>query len=142
MTTLHLQLKEGVLIMLRSYRFTTLARAATLSMALAIPVATLAYADDEYGTGHETVIEQAAASTPSAPLTVAQTNALNDAFKVGQNDAFGAARSSQLAPSAESYNSRLASSTGAVGNRDLVGAGGAQDKLANEIFHPGSGTDW
>ena len=128
--------------MLRSYHFTTLARAATLSMALAIPVATVAYADDEYGTGHATVIQQAAASTPSAPLTAAQRDQLNDAFKVGQNDAFGAARSSQLAPSAESYNSRLASTTGTAGNRDLVGAGGAQDKLANEIFHPGSGTDW
>ena len=125
-----------------SYRFSTLARAATLSMALAIPVATVAFADDEYGTGHETVIQQAAVSTPGAPLTAAQRNQLNDAFKVGQNDAFGAARSSQLAPSAESYNSRLASSNATIGNRDLVGAGGAQDKLANEIYHPGSGTDW
>ena len=25
---------------------------------------------------------------------------------------------------------------------DLVGAGGAQDALAREIYHPGSGTDW
>jgi hypothetical protein len=128
--------------MLRSNRFTTLARAATLSMALAIPVASIAYADDEYGTGHESVIQQAAASQPSAPLTVAQTKALDDAFKVGQNDAFGGARSSQLAPSSESYSSRLASTSATSGNRDLVGAGGAQDKLANEIFHPGSGTDW
>jgi hypothetical protein len=127
--------------MLRSYRFTTLARAAALSMALAIP-ATIAYADDEYGTGHAAVIQQAAASQASAPLTAAQTNALDDAFKVGQNDAFGGSRSSQLAPSSESYSSRLASTSTTSGNRDLVGAGGAQDKLANEIFHPGSGTDW
>lgn len=123
-------------------RFTILARAATLSMALAFPLATMAFADDEYGTGHAAVIQQAAASTPSAPLTTAQTNALNDAFKVGQNDAFGAARSSQLAPVSESYNSRLASTSATSGNRDLVGAGGAQDQIANQIFHPGSGTDW
>ena len=123
-------------------RFTTLARAATLSMAFALPLATLAYADDEYGTGHSAVIQQAAASTPSAPLTVAQTNTLNDAFKVGQNDAFGAARSSQLAPVSESYNSRLASTSATSGNRDLVGAGGVQDQIANQTFHPGSGTDW
>jgi len=123
-------------------RFTTLARAATLSMALAFPLATLAYADDEYGTGHAAVIQQAAASTPSAPLTTAQANALNDAFKVGQNDAFGAARSSQLAPVSESYNSRLASTSATSGNRDLVGAGGVQDQIANQTFHPGSGTDW
>ena len=123
-------------------RFTTLARAATLSMALAFPIATIAYADDEYATGHSAVIQQAAASTPSAKLTVAQTNALNDAFKVGQNDAFGAARSSQLAPVSESYNSRLASTSAQVGNRDLVGAGGVQDQIANQTFHPGTGTDW
>jgi hypothetical protein len=122
--------------------FTTLARAVTLTMALAIPVASIAYADDEYGTGHETVIQQAAASPHSAPLSVAQTKALDDAFKVGQNDAFGGSRSSQLAPTAESYNSRLASTNNVVGNRDLVGSGGAQDKLANEIYHPGTGTDW
>jgi hypothetical protein len=123
-------------------RFTTLARAATLSMALAFPLATIAHADDEYGTGHAAVIQQAAASTPSAALTAAQTNALNDAFKVGQNDAFGGARSSQLAPVSQSYNSRLASTNGTIGNRDVVGAGGAQDQLANQIYHPGTGTDW
>jgi hypothetical protein len=123
-------------------RFTTLARAATLSMALAFPLATMAYANDEYGTGHEAGIQQGAASTPSAALTIAQTNALNDAFKVGQNDAFGAARSSQLAPVSQSYNSRLASTSAIAGNRDLVGAGGVQDQVANQTFHPGSGTDW
>ena len=122
-------------------RFNTLARAATLSLALAFPIVTIAYADDEYGTGHEAVIQQAAASPHSAPLSVAQRDALNDAFKVGQNDAFGGARSSQLAPSSESYTGRIAS-TGMAGKRDVVGMGGAQDALATEIYHPGSGTDW
>lgn len=123
-------------------RFTILARAATLSMALAFPIATLAYADDEYATGHEAVIQQAAASAPSAALTAAQRDALNDAFKVGQNDAFGGSRSSQLAPVSQNYNGRLASMSATAGDRDLVGAGGAQDQIANQIYHPGTGTDW
>jgi len=124
-------------------RIPSLARATALSLALIVPVAATAYADDEYGTQHETVVSQAASSIPSAPLSVAQSNALSDAFKVGQNDAFGAARSSQLAPAAQSYMGRLASSAAAVnGKRDLVGAGGAQDALANAIYQPGSGTDW
>ena len=123
-------------------RFNSFARAATLSLALAFPIATIAYADDEYGTGHEAVIQQAAASQPGAPLTVAQRDTLNDAFKVGQNDAFGGSRSSQLAPVSQSYNGRLASTSATVGNRDLVGSGGVQDQIANQIYHPGSGTDW
>jgi hypothetical protein len=126
----------------RNSRLSTLARAATLSLALALPVATIAYADDEYSTGHEAVILQAAASTPSAQLSAAQTEQLNDAFKVGQNDAFGASRSSQLAPVSQNYNGRVASTNPSIGDRDLVGAGGAQDRLANEIYHPGTGTDW
>jgi hypothetical protein len=38
---------------------------------------------------------------------------------------------------------RMASNAGAAsGKLDVVGAGGAQDELANSIYHPGSGTDW
>src|SRR5712672_372594 len=85
--------RKGVLTMSNTLRITSLARATALSLALIIPVAASAYADDEYGTQHETVISQAASSMPSAPLSVAQSNALSDAFKVGQNDAFGASRS-------------------------------------------------
>ena len=117
-------------------------RATALSLALIVPVAATAYAADEYGTQHETVISQAASSIPSAPLSVAQSSALSDAFKVGQNDAFGASRSSQLAPAAQSYMGRVASNAAvANGKRDLVGADGAQDELANAVHHPGSGTD-
>lgn len=123
-----------------NFRISVLLRTAALSAVLIVP-AVSAFADDEYGTGHETVVRQAAASTPSAPLNVAQTQALQNQFKVGENDAFGGSRSSQLAPSAESYTSRIAS-TGFAGMRDVVGAGGAQDELAREIYHPGSGTDW
>ena len=129
--------------MSNTLRITSLVRATALSLALIAPVAATAYADDEYGTQHETVISQAASSTPSAPLSVAQSNALSDAFKVGQNDAFGGSRSSQLAPVAQNYIGRLASSgSAASGKLDVVGAGGAQDQLGNAIYHPGSGTDW
>jgi hypothetical protein len=124
-------------------RFSSLARIATLSLALAAPFATVAYADDEYGTGHGAVIAQAAASQPSAPLSTAQVAKLSDEFKVGQNDAFGAARSSQLAPVVLSTPSRLASMSRTVdGSVDLVGNHGAQDALATQIYQPGSGTDF
>ncbi len=123
-----------------NFRISALLRAATLSAALMIP-AVSAFADDESGTGHDSVIRQAAASNPSASLNFAQTQALQNQFKVGQNDAFGGSRSSQLAPSAESYVGEIAS-TGLAGKRDVVGAGGEQDRLATEIYHPGSGTDW
>jgi hypothetical protein len=37
----------------------------------------------------------------------------------------------------------LASSgSAASGKLDVVGAGGAQDQLARDIYHPGSGTQW
>lgn len=123
-------------------RFASLARIATLALALA-PVAGVAYADDEYGTGHAAVIAQAASSQPAAPLTAAQVAQLNDVFKVGQNDAFGGARSSQLAPVPQATPSRLASMSRTIDGRvDVVGAGGAQDAFAVEIYHPGSGTDF
>jgi hypothetical protein len=123
-------------------RLSSLARIATLSLALAAPFAGAAFADDEYGTGHAAVIAQAASSQHAAPLSADQVATLNDAFKVGQNDAFGGARSSQLAPVALGSPSRLASMGRSIGSTDLVGSGGAQDKLAVEIYHPGSGTDF
>jgi hypothetical protein len=127
--------------MSNTLRFTSLARAAALSLALVAPAAVTAYAADEYGTNQETVVRHAASSLPAAPLSLAQQSALGDAFKLGQNDAFGAARSSQLAPVAQNYMVRLASASAAVA-KDVVGAGGAQDELANAIYQPGSGTDW
>jgi len=129
--------------MSNTLRITSLARAAALSLALVAPLAVSAYADDEYGTQHEAVISQAASSIPSAPLSAAQINTLNDTFKVGQNDAFGGSRSSQLAPVSQKYMGRLATSgSAASGKLDVVGAGGEQDQLANQIYQPGSGTDW
>ncbi len=123
-----------------TFRLSPLLRMAAFSAALFLP-ALSAFADDEYGTGHETVIRQAAVSTPAVRLGAAQGRTLGDAFKLGQNNAFGASRSSQLAPAAESYAGKLAS-TAPVGMRDVVGTGGEQDALADAIYQLGSGTDW
>jgi hypothetical protein len=120
----------------------SLARIATLSLALTAPFAGAALADDEYGSAHNLVIAQAAASQPAQQLSARQAEQLYDAFKVGQNDAFGGARSSQLAPVSLGSPSRVASMGRSIGSTDLVGNGGAQDKLAVEIYHPGSGTDF
>jgi hypothetical protein len=38
--------------------------------------------------------------------------------------------------------SALSAATPPGNSMDLVGAGGPQDALAREIYHPGSGTDW
>ncbi len=128
--------------MFATSRLASLGWVATLALALT-PLAGAAYADDEYGTGHAAVIAQAASSQPTAPLSADQVAKLNDVFKVGQNDAFGAARSSELAPVPQGSPSRLASLSRTIsGKVDVVGAGGAQDALAVEIYHPGSGTDW
>jgi hypothetical protein len=122
-------------------RLASLARVATLALALA-PLAGVAHADDEYNTGHAAVIAQATLSQHTAPLSASQTASLNNAFKVGQNDAFGGATGSQLAPVALGSPSRVASLSRTIGQTDLVGAGGAQDALAVQIYHPGSGTDF
>lgn len=128
--------------MLAISRLSSLARVATLALALA-PIAGVAYADDEYDTGHAAVIAQAASSPHAAPLSSSQVAKLDGVFKVGQNDAFGGATSSQLSPVPQSTPSRLASMSRTIsGKVDVVGAGGAQDALAVEIYHPGTGTDW
>lgn len=126
--------------MSNNLRVSSLLRTAALSAALLIP-AVSAFADDEYGTGHEAVIRQAAAAPAVAPLSTAQSQALSDQFKLGQNDAFGASTAVRSYQSAQS--SRVASTVAtAGGQQDLVGQGGQQDQLAREIYHPGSGTDW
>ncbi len=123
------------------FRMSTLLRTAALSGALLVP-AVSAFADDEYGTGHEIVIRQAAASSPAAPLSAAQSQSLSEQFRLGQNDAFGASTARRsFQPAAQ--GSRVASTAPMVaGKPDLVGQGGRQDQLAREIYHPGSGTDW
>ena len=112
---------------------TSLARAATLAMALAIPAAagfaTSAFADDEYFTNRTPSINESArsvfasnpANTPLAQATAAAKAA---------SSAYAANRSS------------VASDASKAGVLDLNGQGGPQDQLGREIYTPGSGTDW
>jgi hypothetical protein len=113
-------------------RLPSLARVATLSLALAIPamgLAGAAYADDEYGTGHERLVQQSARSAPSVP----------DAFAL----ATGQAQRQAIAKNSGTSQAPVASDAVAPTiKHDLVGSGGRQDSLAREIYHPGSGTDW
>ncbi|HKW55588.1 MAG TPA: hypothetical protein VJO12_17995 [Stellaceae bacterium] len=104
----------------------TLARAATLSLALALP-AVAAYADDEYGTGHERLVQQAARSAPSFGTAIG--------LAIGQPQAQAIARNSQNVPVRSDVSAPSV-------KQDLLGTGGEQDNIARETFHPGSGTDW
>ena len=50
---------------------------------------------------------------------------------------------SSLAACADLGPSRSASNAPLSGSSvDVVGAGGPQDDVARQIYHPGSGTDW
>lgn len=112
-------------------RLASLARVSFLSVALAFPVATAAYADGDFNISRESVILQ---SVVDAPVATAQANAL----ELGRNDAFGGVSSAQLSPAGTSVDSRLASTVPQMGGkRDLVGTGGHQDDLANQIYQPG-----
>lgn len=62
--------------------------------------------------------------------------------KLAQLAAIGLVASSlaacaSLAPSRGASNAPLSGSS-----VDVVGAGGPQDDVARQIYHPGSGTDW
>ena len=112
-------------------RIATLARAATLSLALALPavagLAGAARADDEYGTGHERLVTQAAQSAPSFGTAIG--------LAIGQPQAQAVARNAW-------QNVQVRSDVSPSVKQDLLGTGGPQDNLAREAFHPGSGTDW
>ena len=107
---------------------------AALALVLAAPAYTIAHADDEYGTGHDTLIRSAAAASarPSSPQGVARSWDY-------ENEREAMARK----PAASNQAARLSSTVPmADGKADVVGAGGPQDQLGREIYHPGSGTDW
>jgi hypothetical protein len=108
-----------------------LTRAATLSLALALPAlagfAGAAHADDEYGTGHEALVQQAARSAPSFGTAIG--------LAIGQPQAQAIARNSQNVPVRSDVSAPSV-------KQDLLGTGGQQDNIARETFHPGSGTDW
>ena len=139
-----------------------LTRAAAVALILTAPVlATAAHADDEYGTGHETVIRNAAIG---GILGATAQNTPDLRFVPGHNDSFGASQRDalvRLSATSGSSNAPVAvaqakDSMGyyaangsfrltaplAGGRADLVGTGGHQDALAREIYRPGSGTDF
>jgi hypothetical protein len=141
-----------------------LSRAAALALVFAAPLATAARADDEYGTGHETVVRHAANGAIAPMLSAAQQKALESQFATGQNDSFGApqqnavirqsaagksssvpvdvARANGLMGYYATDGSRRLTAPLADGPADLVGMGGHQDEVAREIYRPGSGTDF
>jgi hypothetical protein len=137
-------------------RIATLAQAAALFTSLLVPGTSGAWAqqanleqiyhvgqNNDFGTQRDAAVRRAAAAPSSAPLTAAQQNALNKEFKVGQNSDFGADKDSQSLRSQRNYQSRVASTVPMVGGkRDLVGGGGQQDELANEIYQPGQNNDF
>ncbi len=113
-------------------RLPSLARVATLSLALAVPamgLAGAAYADDEYGTGHERLVQQAARSAPSFAGAFALATGQAQHQAIAKN-------------SGTSQPSIVSDAVTPTIKQDLLGTGGQQDNLAREIYHPGSGTDW
>jgi len=123
---------KRITTMSTTLRLPTLARAATLSLALALPAlagfAGAAHADDEYGTGHEALVQQAARSAPSFGTAIG--------LAIGQPQAQAVARN------AGQYVQVRTDASSPTVQQDLLGTGGQQDNLARETFHPGSGTDW
>jgi hypothetical protein len=137
--------------MSQSLRITAMARVAALSVALLVPAASGAFAqqstleqiyqpgvNNAFGAQSERQVLRAAQAPATAPLTAEQRRGLEKEFKTGQNDAFGAASAPQPTQLIQEY-SRTASTVPVVGGkRDLVGDGGYQDELAREIYQPGS----
>jgi hypothetical protein len=120
--------------MSNNFRLSTLTRAATLSLALAVPAlacfAGIAHADDEYGTSHETLVQKSARSAPS----------FGEAFALATGHA---TQSSVVARNAGTGAPSISSDASAPPMRqDLLGTGGQQDDIARQTFHPGTGTDW
>lgn len=129
-------------------------RVAALSLMLAPGLGAVAYADDEYGTGHETVIRRAAAST-KLPMLAVPSPVTIEQFAAGENDNFGAPQRERLIRHLTIYGAvplvvgvaqanPLGDSYAVDGGygRDLVGGGGRQDELARAIYRPGTGTDF
>ena len=124
-------------------------RAAFVSAFLAGPglpiISALAAGEyDNFGApGQEQVIRQAAqVASRAQPLSSTAQAMLQEQFRTGQTDAFGA-RSLPVPGSISGTSSRLASSVPMVGtSADLVGSHGMQDELARVIYQTGSGTSF
>ena len=114
----------------------TWTRVAALSLMLAPGLAAVAYADDEYGTGHETVIRHAAQSV-MLPMVAAPSSLATEQFAAGETDNFGAPRREHLIRRSAAYGAvplvvgfaqakTMAGAyavDGGYGQRDLAGAG-------------------
>jgi hypothetical protein len=99
--------------------------------------------NDSFGAaGQEQIIRQAAQGASAKPLSSTQQAMLQEQFRTGQNDAFGA-RSLPASGLISGAGSRVASSVPMVGaSADLVGNHGMQDEVARVIYQTGSGTNF
>jgi hypothetical protein len=133
-------------------RLPTLALRAALTLALALPLASTALAqqanlnqvyhvgqNDAFGAQQDNAVLRAARIGPSAPaLTAEQRSTLEKTYRVGENSDFGADRTDQPVMAQRDYQSRVAAGVPLVGGkRDLVGMHGPQDDLARQIYSPG-----
>jgi hypothetical protein len=112
-------------------------RAAALALMLAPGLGTIAYADDEYGTGHETVVRHAAASA-LLPMVAMPSPLATEQFATGEAANFGALRREHLIRRSAAYGAvplvvgvaqaktlgGAYAVDGGYGQGDLVGAGG------------------
>lgn len=114
-------------------RIATLARAAAIATAVAIPavsgLAASAYANDAFGSDPAVVQQSARSARYANP---------NDT-PLARATAAAKAASSIFAANRSGVASDASKAGGPV---DLNGQGGPQDQLGREIYHPGSGTDW
>jgi hypothetical protein len=112
-----------------NFRVVTLARAAALALVLAAPVVSAAYADDEYGTN-------------SSPKILSSAQSVNYANAADTPLARATAAAKAAAQAYAANRSTVATDAPQSGPLDLNGQGGPQDRLGNEIYQPGTGTDW
>lgn len=102
-----------------SFSSSSLARTAALALVLlASGLTTTAYADDEYGTHHETLIRQAASGVASTAASSKQIGSLYEQFAVGENINFASpGRDALIRKAAESGKSNATART-RVGETD------------------------
>lgn len=126
----------------------------TLALALVVPAASAAIAqqntaalqqmyhtgqNDDFGAQHDLSIS-AARSVSAEPLTPADRATLQSEYRRGEENAFTpGVTGPALTAQRRDDRSPLASNTPMVGGKpDLVGAHGAQDSFADQIYQPGS----
>ena len=112
--------KEGLTAMSTLFRFSTIVARAAVSLSLAASAA-------------------ACASGPASDGSTGNQAYLDQIYRPGEYDAFGAQTQDQIVRDARSYpSSRLAAGVPMVsGKPDILGNGGPQDDLARETYEPG-----